>query len=57
MDEWKLLIFPLFTDIYKYFMHFFQDGLVQGQPLWALVFYCMRCGDLEAALSALSESQ
>ena len=47
----------MFTETCKYFMCVFQDGLVQDQPLWALVFYCMRCGDLEAALSALSESQ
>uniref|UniRef100_A0A1X7VWE9 Nuclear pore protein n=1 Tax=Amphimedon queenslandica TaxID=400682 RepID=A0A1X7VWE9_AMPQE len=30
-----------------------EDELVDGQPLWAIVFYCMRCGDLEAARSVL----
>jgi hypothetical protein len=26
-----------------------DDGLVEGVPVWALIFYCLRCGDLEAA--------
>ncbi|KAK2708495.1 hypothetical protein QYM36_014191 [Artemia franciscana] len=29
-----------------------EDGLVDGQPVWAIVYYCLRCGDLEAALDA-----
>ena len=34
-----------------------QDGLVSGQPLWALVFYCMRCGDMEDAMKVLTDSK
>lgn len=34
-----------------------EDGSVAGQPLWALVFYCMRCGNLQDALSALRNAQ
>ena len=26
-----------------------DDGLVDGVPVWALIYYCLRCGDLEAA--------
>ena len=28
---------------------------MNGQPVWGIVFYCMRCGDLEAARSALND--
>ena len=34
-----------------------QDGSVDGQPLWAMVFYCMRCGDMDDALNAVSSAQ
>ncbi|XP_052062169.1 nuclear pore complex protein Nup93-like [Mytilus californianus] len=26
-----------------------EDGLVDGHPTWAMVYYCLRCGDLQAA--------
>ncbi|XP_023321821.1 nuclear pore complex protein Nup93 [Eurytemora carolleeae] len=26
-----------------------DDGLVDGVPVWALIYYCLRCGDLNAA--------
>ncbi|KAK2189808.1 hypothetical protein NP493_96g07020 [Ridgeia piscesae] len=26
-----------------------EDGDVEGLPIWALIYYCMRCGDLSAA--------
>ncbi|KAI0235619.1 Nuclear pore complex protein Nup93 [Lamellibrachia satsuma] len=26
-----------------------EDGEVEGLPIWALIYYCMRCGDLTAA--------
>ena len=29
---------------------------MNGQPVWGIVFYCMRCGDLEAARSALNDN-
>ncbi|GFR90684.1 nuclear pore complex protein Nup93 [Elysia marginata] len=25
------------------------DGILDGQPVWALLFFCLRCGDLKAA--------
>ena len=34
-----------------------QDGSVEGQPVWAVVFYCLRCGDLDNALDTLSRAQ
>ena len=33
-----------------------QDGQVDGQPLWALIFYCLRCGDFEDALQVASKA-
>lgn len=33
-----------------------EDGLVDDQPVWAMVFYCMRCGSLDDALAAVSKS-
>ena len=32
---------------------FQQDGNIDGTPIWALIYYCMRCGDPEAALEAV----
>jgi len=29
-----------------------DDGLVDGVPVWALLYYCLRCGDLNAACDA-----
>ncbi|KAL5467639.1 hypothetical protein EMCRGX_G031900 [Ephydatia muelleri] len=33
-----------------------EDGLVDDQPVWAMVFYCMRCGSLDDALAAVSKA-
>ena len=33
-----------------------DGGKVGGQPLWPMVFYCLRCGDLEDAYRAVSEA-
>lgn len=27
-----------------------QDGKVNGHPVWAMIYYCLRCGDLSAAM-------
>ncbi|XP_064414648.1 nuclear pore complex protein Nup93 isoform X2 [Latimeria chalumnae] len=35
----------------------FQDGEVEGHPVWALIYYCMRCGDLMAAMHVASRAQ
>ena len=29
-----------------------DDGLVEGVPVWAMIYYCLRCGDVSAALQA-----
>ncbi|XP_063234645.1 nuclear pore complex protein Nup93-like isoform X2 [Bacillus rossius redtenbacheri] len=33
-----------------------EDGLVDGLPVWPVVFYCLRCGDVEAALFAARQA-
>jgi len=33
-----------------------EDETVDGQPIWALVFYCMRCGSMDYALDALEHA-
>ncbi|KAK3744462.1 hypothetical protein QZH41_012886 [Actinostola sp. cb2023] len=30
-----------------------EDGDIDGTPVWPLIYYCMRCGDPEAAMQAL----
>ena len=35
----------------------FQDGLVEGHPVWAMIYYCLRCGDLQAALDVVNSAQ
>lgn len=34
-----------------------QDGLVDGRPLWPMVYYCLRCGDVQSALRCLINSE
>ncbi|CAI8034729.1 Nuclear pore complex protein Nup93 [Geodia barretti] len=34
-----------------------EDGCVEGQPVWALAFYCLRCGDRDCALATISRAQ
>ncbi|MBN3311040.1 NUP93 protein, partial [Amia calva] len=34
-----------------------QDGEVEGHPVWALVYYCLRCGDLSAAMQVVNRAQ
>uniref|UniRef100_A0A8C0JZY0 Nuclear pore complex protein Nup93 n=1 Tax=Canis lupus dingo TaxID=286419 RepID=A0A8C0JZY0_CANLU len=34
-----------------------QDGEVEGHPVWALIYYCMRCGDLFAASQVVNRAQ
>ncbi|RDD47272.1 Nuclear pore complex protein Nup93 [Trichoplax sp. H2] len=29
-----------------------EDGLVDDKPVWAMIYYCIRCGDLKAMLNA-----
>ena len=33
-----------------------KDGLVEGEPVWPLIFYCLRCGDVNAALQATKQA-
>lgn len=30
-----------------------QDGHVDGKPLWPMVYYCLRCGDITSALKCM----
>lgn len=30
-----------------------SDGQIDGRPLWPMVYYCLRSGDLEAALHCI----
>lgn len=32
-----------------------EDGLVDGHPTWAMVYYCLRCGDLAAAQQVVNK--
>ena len=31
--------------------------LIDDQPVWAMIFYCLRCGDMEDALMAARKAQ
>uniref|UniRef100_A0A670YL24 Nuclear pore complex protein Nup93 n=1 Tax=Pseudonaja textilis TaxID=8673 RepID=A0A670YL24_PSETE len=33
------------------------DGEVEGHPVWAIIYYCMRCGDLMAAMQVVNLAQ
>ncbi|XP_055389893.1 nuclear pore complex protein Nup93-1 [Condylostylus longicornis] len=33
-----------------------QDGLIEGKPLWPMIYYCLRCGDIAAALKCMQMS-
>jgi len=33
-----------------------DDGLVDGVPVWALIYYCLRCGDIGAASEAARQA-
>lgn len=30
---------------------------MEGQPVWAVIYYCLRCGDLNAAMTVVSRAQ
>ncbi|XP_042196200.1 nuclear pore complex protein Nup93 isoform X1 [Callorhinchus milii] len=34
-----------------------QDGEVEGHPVWVLIYYCLRCGDLIAAMQVVNRAQ
>ncbi|XP_035209055.1 nuclear pore complex protein Nup93-like isoform X2 [Stegodyphus dumicola] len=29
-----------------------EDGLIDGNPVWAVIYYCLRCGKIDAAVNA-----
>lgn len=33
-----------------------QDGLVDGKPVWAMIYFCMRGGDLREALQVAKDA-
>ena len=34
-----------------------EDGHVDGQPVWPLIYFCLRCGDLDAAMQVVTQAQ
>ncbi|XP_063801480.1 nuclear pore complex protein Nup93 [Pseudophryne corroboree] len=34
-----------------------QDGELEGYPVWALIYYCLRCGDIMAAQQVVNRVQ
>ncbi|CAI5664938.1 hypothetical protein ACER0C_005822 [Sarotherodon galilaeus] len=34
-----------------------QDGEIEGHPVWAVIYYCLRCGDLNAAMQVVNRMQ
>lgn len=34
-----------------------QDGELDGQPVWPLIYYCLRCGDVNAALHVARQAE
>ena len=34
-----------------------QDGILDGQPVWALLFFCLRCGDLKAVKHVIDRAK
>lgn len=34
-----------------------QDGFVDGRPLWPMVYYCLRCGDIGSAIKCLQGTE
>lgn len=42
-----------FSDANGSFVIGLQDGFVDGRPLWPMVYYCLRCGDLPSAVKCL----
>uniref|UniRef100_H2ZQU5 Nuclear pore protein n=1 Tax=Ciona savignyi TaxID=51511 RepID=H2ZQU5_CIOSA len=35
----------------------YEDGDIDGAPLWAVIFYCMRCGDFDAAVEVVKHHE
>lgn len=33
-----------------------EDGMIENRPLWPMVYYCLRSGDISAALYCLRKS-
>ena len=38
------------------FLIVFQDDRVDGHPTWAMIYYCLRCGDLGAAQQVVKKA-
>ncbi|VDK36595.1 unnamed protein product [Taenia asiatica] len=34
----------------------FEDGVVDGKPVWPMIYYCLRCGALQDAASVASDA-
>lgn len=33
-----------------------EDGLIDGAPVWAMIYYALRCGDVKAAIQAANQA-
>jgi len=33
-----------------------EDGFVDGVPVWPFIYFCLRCGDLKAAMQVLQKT-
>lgn len=38
-------------------MPYLEDGHVDDHPVWSMIYYCMRCGDLEAAMQVITKAR
>ena len=42
--------------IFRFYSIFLLIFLILGVPVWPLIFYCLRCGDVSAAIQAADEA-
>jgi nuclear pore complex protein Nup93 len=33
-----------------------EDGLIDGVPVWGMIYYCLRSGDISAAFQAATQA-
>ena len=47
-----------FLNVHLPVMPGLEDGLIEGRhPIWAMIYYCIRCGDLNAAWQVIQQAQ
>ncbi|KAK3085381.1 hypothetical protein FSP39_002489 [Pinctada imbricata] len=45
-----------FLNVHPQHLKGLEDGLVDGHPVWAMIYYCLRCGDVAAAQQVVSRA-